>query len=561
MTSEALPFEVKPLRKYNVFCPECGPYRDKRNTKTLTVYRDKDGFIRWQCSHVGQCTLNERKWAKDPNPEEVQDLPEMTSATIVRHVITEIPETHNGNQLWWYKDDDGYPLYAVMRKNNDTGKTYHPVSIQEDGSTVQLPNWPAISRLYGQENLKENNKVLVVEGEKARDAAQRIFPEVAVITWRGGAANIQSADWNALEGKTVWLWPDNDEPGHKAMEKIASLLLRSTVHLVNVSSFPRKSDLADDLDLVKVKELIKSAPVIHKPTLDICSMESIEEQAEKLNKRFSIGWPEIDEVVSFPASGVVVLEGRTGHAKTGSAINISTNYLKSGGEVRFFSYEIPASRVFTRFVRSLNADVEYDKVFNGDESNIVRGWIDGQNLKIYDQSKQLPLKRLKELLDDPSLSRSLVVIDYAQIVPCSGIEQRTKMIDLMDSLRILANTHGFLVLLLSQLTPDYANPLYDAPRDAKDIHFSAEMVLRVWNKDNEFGHPSYDEVPGNYTMHVYKNRDGESGHLIGFAWYKGAYLEPNGHIIKAGRVKREDNKSAQALEKIANILANQFGGV
>jgi hypothetical protein len=546
-----LPFELKPLQKYTVECPECGHYREKNRTRTLTVYRDTDGFIRWQCSHAGQCSLNERQWAKDPSPEDVNH--DMTNDTVKPlKVAGELPKTHDGNPLWWYKNDKGEPLYAVMRKDLDSGKVYYPVSLQETGQTVQLPNWPRVVGLYGQEMLATHGKVLVVEGEKTRDAAQALFPEVAVVAWRGGASNIRSEDFYAVKGKKVYLWPDNDGAGSKAMAKVAEIIgHENEVYLVDVSGFPEKSDLADNLPMDKVYAAIKGAALIHKPVVYTSSMEEIDAQEIILGRSFKSGWPEVDEVVRFPSSGVVVIEGRTGHAKTGTAVNFASNFLRSGGSVHYFSYEIPASRVFNRFRRLLQAAE--------DTTSDPREWVNKGYLRIYDQSRQLPLKNLKKILDNPDFAQSLVVIDYAQIVP-GTLELRLHMIELMDSLRVLANTHGFLVLLLSQLTPDYSNPLLDSPAESKALHNSAEMVLRVWNKENAFNHPVYDDVPGNLILHVIKNRDGESGHLIGFAWADAAYMEPNGHIDKVGKHKKEENRQTKALETIADILKQQFGG-
>lgn len=542
---------IKPLRKYTIACPKCSELREKGNTRSLTIYRDKDKFIRWQCSHAGQCPWNERQWAIDPSPEDLDGVPE-TSAAVPLKAIGELPKTHEGNPLWWYRNAKGEPLYAVMRQNTDTGKSYYPVSLKDGTTTVRIPAWPESKTFYGEEKLVDASVVLVVEGEKSADAAQLLFPKIAVITWRGGAANLGTADWSSLKEKKVYLWPDNDAPGIKAMHALVDKITNCDIYMVDTAIFPSKSDLADNLPQDLINKQIHSSELISKSSM-YCTLEEIKDQAERLDRRFTTGWAEIDDKVSFPSSGVVVLEGRTGHAKTGSAVNLAHNVLGMGGLVHFFSYEIPASRVVTRFVR-VNEEEE-------GQVDLINQYIEGKKLNIYDQSRQLPLSKLKMILDSPRMQGSLVVIDYAQIVPCEAKEMRFKMIELMDTLRILANTHGFLVLLLSQLTPDYANPLHDVPREAKDIHFSAEMVLRVWNKDNEFGHPLYDEVPGNYVMHVLKNRDGEAGHLIGFVWDRGAYLEPNGHITKGVKAKYHESRSTVALETIATILQNQYGSI
>lgn len=66
--------------------------------------------------------------------------------------------------------------------------------------------------------------VLVVEGEKACDAARAMFPQFAVITWPGGASAVKRADWSPLDGRRVVIWRDNDEAGLKATRELAEVI-------------------------------------------------------------------------------------------------------------------------------------------------------------------------------------------------------------------------------------------------------------------------------------------------------------------------------------------------
>lgn len=69
----------------------------------------------------------------------------------------------------------------------------------------------------------QKTPVLLVEGEKTRDLAARISP-IPVVTWHGGAENVATADWEALRGLRIYLWPDADGPGHDAMDQIGKAL-------------------------------------------------------------------------------------------------------------------------------------------------------------------------------------------------------------------------------------------------------------------------------------------------------------------------------------------------
>ena len=60
--------------------------------------------------------------------------------------------------------------------------------------------------------------VLVVEGEKAADAGQRLLPMFVVTTWAGGSKAYHHADWSPLKGRSVVCIPDNDAPGRDAFD-------------------------------------------------------------------------------------------------------------------------------------------------------------------------------------------------------------------------------------------------------------------------------------------------------------------------------------------------------
>lgn len=69
--------------------------------------------------------------------------------------------------------------------------------------------------------------MVIVEGEKARAAAEMLLPDAVVICWQGGAQAVSKADWRALSGRAVILWPDADDPGKVCMDKLAVLLQRA----------------------------------------------------------------------------------------------------------------------------------------------------------------------------------------------------------------------------------------------------------------------------------------------------------------------------------------------
>ncbi len=66
--------------------------------------------------------------------------------------------------------------------------------------------------------------VLIVEGEKARNAGEALFPTYVVVCWVGGSSSAGHADWRVLAGRDCLIWRDHDQPGHDAQKKIAKML-------------------------------------------------------------------------------------------------------------------------------------------------------------------------------------------------------------------------------------------------------------------------------------------------------------------------------------------------
>jgi len=109
--------------------------------------------------------------------------------------------------------------------------------------------------IYGAEKLNQDIKtILIVEGEKTADKAQILFPEFTVISWLGGTNSANKVDWSSLKGRSVVIFPDNDEPGIKAAEVISERLNHINENIGKVSiispkdlNLPEKWDLADEL--------------------------------------------------------------------------------------------------------------------------------------------------------------------------------------------------------------------------------------------------------------------------------------------------------------------------
>ena len=91
-------------------------------------------------------------------------------------------------RAWQYQDAEGKLLFAVCRFDIAPGaKEVLPFSCTAGGRWV----WKAPARprpLYGLPELatRPDAPVLVVEGEKAADAARALFPDHVAVCWQGG---------------------------------------------------------------------------------------------------------------------------------------------------------------------------------------------------------------------------------------------------------------------------------------------------------------------------------------------------------------------------------------
>jgi hypothetical protein len=141
------------------------------------------------------------------------------------------------------------PAFWVARYELSDGKTIRPFVWRE--GRWQPGAFPAPRPLYNLRRLSVPGVVLLVEGEKAAEAAQTALPALPVLTWAGGAQGRRKADWAPLAGRKVAIWPDNDEVGREAALEIAEILRAggSVVRFVaSRSGAPTGWDAADAVD-------------------------------------------------------------------------------------------------------------------------------------------------------------------------------------------------------------------------------------------------------------------------------------------------------------------------
>jgi hypothetical protein len=149
----------------------------------------------------------------------------------------------------YYGPEDN--LLGYVRRyeaRNGRRKQFYPLTYGVlNGKTGWHDKAPDAPRpLYGLNRLSHatpDATVLLVEGEKAADAAQRLFPDHVAMTWMGGANADGNADLSPLLGRTVVIWPDADAPGRAVAARLAKRL--ALAQIVDTTGLPDGFDAAD----------------------------------------------------------------------------------------------------------------------------------------------------------------------------------------------------------------------------------------------------------------------------------------------------------------------------
>lgn len=218
-------------------CPLCGGEDRYR-------FDDIEGKGTWYCNKCGgirrdggagngwEMLMRKNDWDFKRAAQEVE-----------RHlgIATVRPElpAKKGESVWYYSDD-----FAVKRLPGPEPGTKTFRACWYDGNRWQYklpehlkkPNSKPLLNLGKIRSLTK--RVIIVEGEKACDAAEKLFPTNACTTWSGGCKGHNKTDFSPLKDRKIALWPDADEAGHAAMRAVADKLLKIGVQEVLIINPP-----------------------------------------------------------------------------------------------------------------------------------------------------------------------------------------------------------------------------------------------------------------------------------------------------------------------------------
>jgi len=149
-----------------------------------------------------------------------------------------------GPPLQWWHYTDTFAVAGFINRN----KTRITKQAIRNGAHCYWHDPMGPLPIYGAQLLAErpDAPVLVLETERAADAARVLFPSHVCVTWPGGSTAVDKADTMPFAGRDVVLWPDNDGESWTAMNRLQVRmrgLPRTLVQIAMPATWPDKWDL------------------------------------------------------------------------------------------------------------------------------------------------------------------------------------------------------------------------------------------------------------------------------------------------------------------------------
>lgn len=219
----------------NGFHAQCPAHKD--STPSLSVRQAPNGGVYLKC--FKGCTYQQiRDALAGTTPSPYTSAPLVPAEEWVHCTPARLPGGEPLHPIlgkpvgmWAYKTLAGGIWAIVCRFATPKGKEIRPLALYRLSTTGELKwRWscppgprPLLYWSTHYMTAPSNSEILVVEGEKAADAADYYIPAV---TWLGGSSAVDKTDWSPLAGRDVILLPDFDEPGRRCMWQIAERLVR-----------------------------------------------------------------------------------------------------------------------------------------------------------------------------------------------------------------------------------------------------------------------------------------------------------------------------------------------
>lgn len=404
--------------------------------------------------------------------------------------------------VYTYVDENGKNLFDVVRY---AGKQFRQRRYLADGTTAFGLNGTRRVLYKLPEVLEAEKDVLLVEGEKdVENLGQLGF--CATCNPHGAGKWLDSYS-DYLKGKSVVIVPDNDEPGRKHAQAVASALM-ATAESVRILQVPAPhKDISDWIASFNgdgmaahqtiVRAVVQDAKAV-RPEHDVplkamgeCERDYLEYTSHNSLVSYSFGgWlPKMGIIRPLVPGDLVVVIADTGVGKSAFLQNMVVEAAPL--PTLFFELELPGSLMFERFIsieRRIGG-VEIERRYREGETGMWRGAPKLSHFLICDLPNVGP-DEIEKIIQKADLrlgtKPALVVVDYMQLLSGKGGSRYERASYAAERLKQIAKATNTIVVVASQMhrpprdetgEERSAKPSLHSAKDSGSIENSAGLVL------------------------------------------------------------------------------------
>lgn len=434
-----------------------------------------------------------------------------------------------------YTYSTDYFVYRMPKHGG--GKYFQPLYF--DGKVWHNGEKPGVQPLYNARGVANASVVVLVEGEKCVDALTALRVPAVTTPWGAGASKSKKFDFTPLIGKTVYLWPDNDECkdgevlGLEHMKRIALILEGMGVEAKMVDTaplnLPVKGDVVDFLDSIDGDEQQKRVAIWnalrgHRPTGARQEfLDSIDEIERGEFSSAFLPWRLLYEMSRFVTPGQVsIVVGEPGAGKSFLLVEIAANWIDQKIPFAFYALEDPRSFHMRRaLAQRTNMPQLTDAEWVMDNAKVARemtnlhgGFMDKLGASLAGESSDAITK---EKLIDWISERIKGGARFIIVDPITMTKKKTDKLwaedeELMDSVKRIARINKVGIVLASHPKKEDGQATLNAISGGAAIGRFAHKVIWLQHhinpaKNSVRTNMATLEMEHNRTIHILKARD------------------------------------------------------
>ena len=432
---------------------------------------------------------------------------------------------------WTYRDPAGEVLGVVFRWETPNGKTIRPAFRVGDG---WRQTYPPVRPLYGLDQIVGEDRVFVVEGEKAAERLHALgFPAV---TSAGGSKAAGRADWSALEASEIVVLPDADDAGEAYAADVVERLARAGREVV-IARLPNLrpqsgDDVVEWIDDVHAGDEVAAAGSLAsiasdalwshrraRPTLSVA--EVLDDPAwSKPPEILRTGVPWYDDVQPFGGierGTLTVLAAPPRCFKTSIMLFLSWQLAAAGHRVHYLAGEMTRAALVRRIV-AMAAEVS-PSVVTDPRDLAATAKVTAAVQSIRELKHRLFFGRAPITLEgiaEAAATADIVFVDYLQLVQPDADHAGTGRVDELDAAMrsILAITQQgatvFAAAAMNRVGRDI--PSLGSIRGSSAIEYGATTVYAATESlvgiDPDADRPPQERISVEYRC--VKQREGEA---------------------------------------------------